>query len=60
MKTVTTAETREKLQGVPTLVGTPKLLVTDATSFKNTPFPKYLDKWKIDYHYVTPGKVELV
>ncbi|CAH2008164.1 unnamed protein product [Acanthoscelides obtectus] len=46
MKSVTTAEAREKLHNVLVLFGTPKRIIMDAaTSFKNTTFPKYLDRW---------------
>ncbi|CAH1990566.1 unnamed protein product [Acanthoscelides obtectus] len=55
MKSVTTAEAREKLQNVLALFGTPKrIMMNAATSFKNTTSPKYLDRWGIEYHFVTP------
>ena len=55
MKSVTTAEAKEKLETIIGLFGTPKRLITDAaTAFKNTTFPKYLETWNIEYHFVTP------
>ena len=55
MKTVTTAETKDKIQHVLSLFGTPKKIIMDSsTSFKNTSFPKYLKEWQIEYHFTTP------
>lgn len=54
MKTVTTAEIREKFQNVLYFFVTPKRIIMDVnTSFKNETFPKYLEEWKIEHHYVT-------
>lgn len=54
VKTVTTAETREKFQNMLSLFGISDRDIMNASIlFKNTTFPKYLEKRKIKHHYVT-------